>query len=315
MSKRLRPWLAAAFIVSASVAGCGQPEEEPVLATRTVATSTPTKQEFVERADAICLRMVETNKAEAARPKRRADEGLERLIERHDRMIRSLRVLEPPPGGEDRVGAVLFHLDRLQAAFRALRTLEGAEVLGPVAAIGVEMDAVARAAKRYGLFRRCGAYRENPGIQRALREQEQASKALPGPKRRTAPPPQTVELRRLASALVPTGRSVSRRQDCAVDDPAGPTTCVTIELAPVDRPIDVRRAELAILAARNGWTQLKPTEGKRPAGLLALHREDYDGTVWLAAPDCRRHLEAGDGPSPKAISTRCVDTIMVTTFR
>lgn len=315
MSKRLRPWLAAAFIVSASVAGCGQPEEEPVLATRTVATSTPTKQEFVERADAICLSMVETNKAEAARPKRRADEGLERLIERHDRMIRSLRVLEPPPGGEDRVGAVLFHLDRLQAAFRALRTLEGAEVLGPVAAIGVEMDAVARAAKRYGLFRRCGAYRENPGIQRLMREQDRAPEAVPAPKRRTAPPLHTVEMRRLASALVPTGRSVSRRQDCAVDDPARPTTCVTIELAPIDRPIAARRAEIAGLAARNGWTQLKPTAGKRPAGLLALHREDYDGTVWLAAPDCT-HPQPGDGPSPKAgRATRCVDTIMVMTFR
>jgi hypothetical protein len=46
-----------------------------------------------------------------------------------------------------------------------------------------------------------------------------------------------------------------------------------------------------------------------------LHREDYDGTVWLAGPDCTAHLQVGDGPSPKAAETRCIDTIMVTAFR
>jgi hypothetical protein len=121
-------------------------------------------------------------------------------------------------------------------------------------------------------------------------------------------------LRRLASALVPNGRSVSRQQDCAGGDPASPS-CVTIELAPADRPVAARRAEIARLASRSGWTQPQPTDGKWPVGLLALHREDYDATVWLAGPDCTPHAELGDGPSPKARSTRCVDTIMVTAFR
>lgn len=318
MSKHLRTALAAAFVLSAFAAGCGQAEEEPVAATRSRATEPPTKLEFVDRADRICRRMVEAGEAEAARPKR-PGAGLERAIELQGRMIRELRALEPPVGDEGRVRAVLLHLDRLQAAIRALETAEGEEVLAPVAAIGIEQDAVARAANRYGLFRRCGAYREIPGIRRILHEQERAPGALLGPggkplKPRTAPPSPADEMRRLASALVPPGRSVSRRQDCPGDEPASPT-CVTIELAPDDRPIAARHTELARLAARNGWTQLKPTSGRRPRSLLALHREGYDGTVWLARPACAHHLQFGDGPSPNARATRCVDTIMVIAFR
>ena len=107
---------------------------------------------------------------------------------------------------------------------------------------------------------------------------------------------------------------MSRRQDCAGGDSASPT-CVRIELAPIDRPIAARRAEIAALAARTGWTQPKPTAGKWPVGLLALHQEGYDGTVWLARPDCTPHVQVGDGPSPNARETRCVDTIMITAFR
>lgn len=319
MPKRLRPILTAAFVLSAFAAGCGQTREEPAAATRSEATDRPTKQEFVERADAICLRMVEASEAEAATLNRRPDAALERALDLQGRMIGELRALKPPTGDEAKVRAVLLHLDRLQAAIRALRTTEGEEVLVPVAAIGVEMDAVARAAHRYGLFRRCGAYRENPGIQRIMRDQDRAPEALLGPggkplKPRTAPQSPADEMRRLASNLVPPGRSVSRRQDCAGGDSVSPT-CVRIELAPIDRPIAVRRAEIAALAARNGWTQPKPTAGKWPVGLLALHQEGYDGTVWLAKPDCTPHVQVGDGPSPNARATRCVDAIMVTAFR
>ena len=319
MPKCLLPVLAAAFVLSAFAAGCGQTREEPVAATRGVATRTSTKHEFVERADAICLRMVEAGEADAATLKRRPDAAVERLIELQARMIRELRALEPPAGDEAQVREVLLHLDRLQAAIRALMTTEGEEVLAPVAAIGIEMDAVARAAHRYGLFRHCGAYRENPGIRRIMRDQPGPPEALLAPggkplKPRTAPPSPADQMRGLVSTLVPPGRSVSRRQDCAGDDPASPM-CVRIELAPIDRPIAARRAEIAGLAARHGWKQPKPTTGKWPVGLLVVHRDDYDGTVWLAGPACTPHPQVGDGPSPKAGATRCVDTIMVTAFR
>jgi hypothetical protein len=318
MSKRSRTALAAAFVLSAFSAGCGQAEQEPVSVKRSGAGEPLTKQEFVERADTICRRMVKASEAEAATLKRRPDAQLERMLELQGRMIRELRALEPPPGDEAEVRAVLLHLDRLQAAIRALETTEGEEVLAAVAAIGIEMDAVARAANRFPLFRRCGAYRENPGLRRIMREQERAPEALLGPggkplRPRTASPSPAVQMRRLASALIPRGRLVSRRQDCA--GVPGSPSCVRIELAPIDRSIAARRAEIAGLAARNGWTQPKPTAGKWPVGLLALHREDYDATVWLAGSDCTSHLRVGDGPSPKAGVTRCVDTIMVTAFR
>ncbi len=152
-----------------------------------------------------------------------------------------------------------------------------------------------------------------------MREQEGAREPLLGPggkppKPRPAPPSPAVQMRRLASNLVPPGRSVSRRQDCAGGDPALPS-CVTIELAPIDRPIAARREEIVGLAARHGWTQPRPRAGKWSVGLVALHRDDYDGTVWLAEDDCIRDPEVGDGPIPNARATRCVDTIMVTAFR
>jgi hypothetical protein len=309
MPKRLRPVLAFALVLSAVAAGCGQAGEEQAAATQPVATGPMTKRSFLERADAICNRMVEAA----------TDATLERAIELQGRMIGELRALEPPARDEAQVGAVLLHLDRLQAAMRALQTTEGEEVLVPVAAIGVEMDAVARAAKRYGLFRRCSAYREIPEIRQIMSEQEQTLEALlepagEPPNPQPAPPSTADELRRLASALVPEGRAVLRRQDCTGGAPASPS-CVTIELGPIDRPIAERRAELARLAAREGWTQPKPTEGEWPVGLLVLSHGEYDATVWLAAPECTTRLEDGDGPRPKARATRCVDTIMVKAFR
>jgi hypothetical protein len=319
MSKGLHLVLAAAFVLAALGAGCGQAREEPVSAAPRLSTGPLTKQEFVERADAICLRMVEASEAEAATLKRRPDAALGRAIELQGRMIRELRALKPLAGDEAQVRAVLLHLGRLQAAMRALKTTEGEEVLVPVAAIGVEMDAVARAANRYGLFRRCGAYQENPEIRQIVREQEQAPPRLLGPggkplKPRRGPPSPAVEMRRLAAALVPPGRTVLRRQDCAGGDPAS-SSCVTIELTPTERSTAARRAEIAGLAAREGWTQPKPTAGKWPVGLLVLHRGDYDATVWLARPDCTPQTQVGDGPNPKASMTRCVDTIMIQAFR
>ncbi len=152
MPKRLRPAVAAAVVLTALAAGCGQEREEPVLATRDAATRQPTKQEFVKRADATCLRMVEAGEAEAATLKRHPDLAVKRLLDLQARMIRELRALEPPAGGEAQIGVLLLHLDRLQAAIRALETTDGEEALVPVAAIGIEMDAVARAAHSYGLF-------------------------------------------------------------------------------------------------------------------------------------------------------------------
>jgi hypothetical protein len=319
MPKYSRAVLAAWFVLCAFAAGCGQARERTVATTLDAATRSPTKHDFVERADALCLRMVKAGEAEAATLKRRPDLAVRRLLDLQARLIRDLRALDAPAGDKAKVAAVLRHLDGLQPAIRALETTEGEEVLAAVAAIGVETDAVARAAHAYGLFRRCNAYQENPGIQRILRDQHRAPQPLLGPggkpvKSRPASLSPAAEMRLLASNLVPPGRSVSRRQDCAGRDPASPT-CVRLELAPIGRPIAARRREIAALAANEGWTQPKPTTGKWPVGVLALHREGYDGNVWLAKPDCASHLQAGDGPSPKAGATRCADTILVTAFR
>jgi hypothetical protein len=276
-----------------------------------------TRQEYIARADAICRRMVADSQAEAKALKARPARALERAIALQARMIADLRALQPPPGDKQRIRAVLIHLDRLQSAIRALRTTEGEEVLIPVAAIGVETDAVARAAKRYGLFRSCGAYRENPAIRRLLREDREEPEAVGSragkPLTRRAPAREP-EIRQLASALVPSGRSVLRRQDCAGGDRASPS-CVTVELAPTDESIAARRAAIERLARRAGWTQPRPDAGEWPVGLLVLHRSDYDATVWLAGPGCTPQLQVGDGPTPSATASRCVDTIMVTAFR
>lgn len=320
MSNRLHLFRAAATgVLSAVVAGCGQTGDEVIPAAPGVTTGALTKEEFVQRADAICVRMVEAGESETATPKARPNAALPRVIELQGRMIHDLRALEPPAGDEVEVREVLLHLGRLQGAMRALETTEGEEALAVVAAIGVETDAVARAANRYGLFRRCDAYRESAAIRRIMSEPEELPEPTLGSagkprKRATAPPPSVLEIRRLAVALVPSGRELLRRQDCAGGDPAS-VSCVTIELAPTDRPTGARRAEIARLAARDGWTQPSPTAGTWPLGLLALHRQDYDATVWLAARNCTPHLQVGDGPNPKARMSRCIDTIMVTSFR
>jgi hypothetical protein len=320
MARRLHSFRAAAVVVLFAVAaGCGQTGDELIPVASGITTGALTKEDFVQRADAICARMVEAGEAEAATPKARADVALERLIELQGRMIDDLRALKPPAGDEVEVREVLLHLGRLQGAMRALETTEGEEVLAVVAAIGVETDAVARAANRYGLFRRCDAYKENAAIQRITSEPEELPEPMLGSdlelrKPVTAPPPSVLEIRRLAVALVPSGREVLRRQDCAGGDPASPS-CVTIELALTDSPTGARRAEIARLAARDGWTQPSPTRGAWPVSLLALHRRDYDATVWLAARNCTPHLQVGDGPNAKARMSRCVDTIMVTGFR
>lgn len=315
MSRRLHPIRAAAAVVLAVVAaGCGQSGDELTPAAPGVTTGGLTKEQFVERADAICLQMIEAG----ATPKVRPDAALERVIELQGRMIDDLRGLEPPAGDEVEVREVLLHLERLQGAMRALDTTEGEEILALVAAIGVETDAVARAANRYGLFRRCQAFKENAAIRRMMSAPEELPEPTLGsdgkpPKPVTAPPPPVLEIHRLAAALVPSGREVFRRQDCAGGDPSSPA-CVMIELAPTDRPSAARRLEIVRLAARDGWTEPNPTTGKWPVGLLALHRQDYDATVWLAARNCTPHLQVGDGPNPKTQMSRCVDTIMVTGF-
>ena len=319
MARRLHPFRAAAAVVFLAVAAsCGRTGDELIPAAPGTTTGALTKEEFVQRADAICARMVEAGEAGAATPKTRPDAALDRVIGLQDRMIDDLRALEPPAGDEIEVGAVLLHLERLQSAVRALETTEGEEVLAVVAAIGVETDAVARAANRYGLFRSCDAYRESAAIRRILSEPEELPERTLGsdgrpPKPATTSPPSVLEIRRLAGALVPPSREVLRRQDCAGGDPASPS-CVTIELAPTDRPTAARRAEIARLAARDGWTQPSSTTGVWPVGLLALHRRDYDATVWLAGRNCTPHLQVGDGLNPKARMSRCVDTIMVIGF-
>jgi hypothetical protein len=320
MSKRFDRFRAAGMVVLFMVAaGCGQTGDELSPAAPGVTTGALTKEKFIQRADAICVQMVEASGAEAATPKARADAALERLIELQGRMIDDLRALGPPAGDEVEVREVLLHLGRLQGAMRALETTEGEEVLAVVAAIGVETDAVARAANRYGLFRRCDAYRKNAAIQRITSEPEELPEPMLGSDGEpqepvTAPPPSVLGIHRLAAALVPSGREVLGRQGCAGDDPPSPS-CVTIELALTDSPTGARGAEIARLAARDGWTQLSPTEGTWPLGLLALHRQDYDATVWLAARTCTPHLQVGDGPNPKTRMNRCVDTIMVTGYR
>jgi hypothetical protein len=231
-------------------------------------------------------------------------------IELQGRAIAELSALPTPRGDTREIGAVLLHLRRVQAAMRLLLEAKGEDALPAVAGIAVEMDAVARAAKRYGLFQGCGAYHEHPEVQRVLHDQRRL-RATRAPR-----PPAVPEIRRLASALVPPGSSVLRRQDCAGGDPSAPS-CVTIELNPHAGHAADRGAEIARLAARAGWTRLKPTStspgapsDRASSGPLAFHRDGYDATVWLARADCAPRL--GDGPNPSASSPGCVDTIMVT---
>jgi hypothetical protein len=325
MPRRVLPLLAGFLTLGALASACGQAREQD-LSSSPEADGPLTKQGFIARADAICERMNAESLAAAKRLKGRPPEEIGRsAIELHARAIAELSALHAPPGDTREIGAVLLHLRRLQAAMRLLLEAKGEDALPAVAGIAVEVDAVARAARRYGLFRGCGSYHENPGVQKVLREQFESKPLLQGPDGRPLRPraPLPVpDIRRLASGLVPAEHSVLKKDDWGGGDPP---SCVVIELALEDRPIAVRRAVIAPLAARAGWGQPSGrvvhtdrngrSEGKWPTGLLVLNRDGYDATVWLAAPDCTPDLKVGDGPNPKATAGRCVDTIMVTNFR
>jgi hypothetical protein len=321
MFKRLLPLLAAPLALAALASGCGQARDAEAPSSSPAALAGPlTKREFIARADAICERMNTESVAVAAkRTTLSPDELGKRALELQGRAIRQLRALRPPAGDERRIEAVLLHLDRLQFALRALLDDEGEDTLPAVAAIAVETDAVARAAKRYGLFRRCGAYRESPEIQALLRGEEPVLRGPDGKvlKPQAPRPPAVPEIRRLASALVPSGAAVLERRDCAGGAPGSPP-CVTIELNPAGSAVNERRAEIARLAARAGWKRLKltgdrpnPTSDRPHSGVLVFHLDRYHATIWLAGPDCAPQLQVGDGPNPTASTRRCVDTIMV----
>lgn len=315
MTGRVLPLLAGLLTLGALASACGQARDGGD-SSRPGAHRPLTKQEFIARADAICERMTAASIAAAKRLKGRPPEEIGKsAIALQERAIAELATLPAPPGDTREIGAVLLHLRRLQAAIRALVEAKSEDALPAVAGIAVETDAVARAAKRYGLFRSCGAYHENRDVQRILRDQPR----LLGPDgkavKRPAPRPRAVpKIRRLAAALVPPGNSVVRRQDCAGGDPSAPA-CVTIELDPRGTDAADRGAEIARLAARAGWTPLKPSAtspvglSDRPAShVVAFHRQGYDATVWLAGADCTPRREVSEGRNP---TRSCVDTIMV----
>jgi hypothetical protein len=318
MPKRLPPLLACFLALGAFASACGQTRDGD-------ASSAPgadrplTKQEFVARADAICKRMTAQSIAAATRLRGRPPEEIgNSALELQGRAIAELSALPVPPADRREIAAVLAHLRRLQAATRLLVEAKGEDALPAVAGIAVETDAVARAAKRYGLFQDCGAYNENPDVQRILRDQQR----LRGPNgigvKPVAPREWAIlEIRRFAAALVPTGSSVSRRQNCAGGDSSAPS-CVTIELNPSGTDVADRAAQITRLAARAGWTRLKLSAtssgapSDRPASaVLAFHREGYDATVWLAGAGCTPRLQGSDGPDPRASSRSCIDTIRV----
>ena len=324
MRKHVPLLVAASLALAALASACGQARETdaPSAAPAPVGGSSA-KQEFIERADAICERMNAEGITIARRLKGRSPEEIgKRVLELQGRAIKELSALPMPPGDERKIGAVLAHMRGLQAAMRLLFDAKGEDALPAVAGIAVEMDAVARAAKRYGMFQDCGAYHENPAVRKILDEQEDTGPILRGPDGKIlkppAPrPPAVPEIRRLASALVPPGSSVLRRQDCAGGDPGSPS-CVTIELSPAGSRVNERRAEIVRLAARAGWKQLtltgdrsNPTTDRPHSGVVAFHRDRYEATVWLAGPDCAPQLQVGDGPNPTASTRRCIDTIMV----
>ena len=316
------------LVLLMGLAGCGEvpagddsppkAARESSAGTKTSGLQPPTRQEFIARADAICERMVSDAKPLKGTSN---DEAFARALALQGRALRELRALTPPPGDERRVNDVLLHLERLQRAMSALEKTEGEEVLAVVAAIGVEMDAVARAANRYGLFRSCGAWEELPGIQRIVRGQGQ-DRILRGPdgkplaRRGSAPirppaSPPAQELRGFASALVPSGRRVVSRQFCGGGAPEALPTCVILELAPQDKSLAIRHAEVERLAARSGWKKAKRVDGRWSPGALVLFRDDYHASVTLASPKCREQTQRGDGPDPKATLRRCLDRIMV----
>jgi hypothetical protein len=317
MPSRALTLFAVSIVLAASAAACGQAADT---ATSGATPRRPlTKREFIVRADAVCLRMVRSVEQQPEVVKRSPEKGLPKMVELLGRMTRELRVLRPPPGDEDEVQAVLLHLDRLRTSLRASESADGEQILAAVAAFGVESDAVARAAHGYGLFRSCSAFREIPEIRKIARRQSLTAAVL---RRQAAKPIRTgpsgrsraLAIRATAFALIPRDRSMLRHQDCA-GSTAGAPSCVTIELAPSGNSLAERRAAIAVLAARQGWRELAPTSGRRREGLLVLHRDRDDATVWLAPPGCKPGSQVTDGPSASVRRTSCADTIMVINVR
>jgi hypothetical protein len=314
--------LVASLALSSVVSACGQakePHDTPPVAGAPARDVVMTRREFIARADAICEGMNRQSVAAAKQLQGRpVDEILARALAIQGSAIRELRALERPPGDEKQIEEVLRHMQRLQELSRMLDT-EGEEILGVVAGIAVETDAVARAAKRYGLFRKCAAYPELPNVQRIMR----GEKPLPGLERgpdgkpvlpallrppvgRPAPSP-LGELRRLANRLVPQGREVVRRIDCTGDRTV---MCLIIELDPGEAPLGARQAEIGRLAKREGWKEMHASGGERPIGMLQLQRGEDQASIRLVTPPCRE--QSRDGPDTgNPAPTRCVDTIML----
>jgi hypothetical protein len=325
MPKRLFPLLGALLALSAFAAGCGQAREaDAPSASSAGGDGTPSKPEFVARAGAICERMTAESVAEAQKARSLSAEELgRRAVELQGRALRELRALPVPRGDEQRVGTVLLHLERLQQATRALVDAEGEDALPAVAAIAVETDAVARAAKRYGLFRGCGAYHESPEIQRILHPGDPGEQIARGPYgkplKRLGPQNATrplavspaTEIRRLGAGLVPPGRRVVSRKFCGGGDLEPLPTCLILELAPQDKALALRLAEFERLVTRKGWNHARRVDGERSAEVLLLFRDSYNATVTLASPKCRDHTQMSDGPRPTPSVQRCFDRIMV----
>jgi cytochrome c556 len=285
---RLRPVLAALLALAAVAAGCGSaPEGE---------ASGLTRQQYVVRADTICNRMLEDAKSLRGRS---PEQQLKQVLAIQGRMIERLRTLTPPAGDEQAVGDVLRNLERLQAATKAFVETEDEEVLGAAAGIAVEMDAVDQASRRYGLFRRCGAFRVSPALHKLI--DEPTPKPKPPPPVRPAAP--TGDLPGAARALVPRGSRVLSQEDCGG---GGVSFCVTISLDPGKASVTSRRAAYLRRALQGGWREITPDDGPKP-GLLLLRRGDREEVVWITSAACPQGV--GDGPA--AAPRRCADTIMV----
>lgn len=290
---RLRPLFAAPLAVAVLAAGCG-----PAPKSERSAASGLTRQEYAARADAICERMLDESKSLRGRPRQ---QQLQQALAIQARMIHRLRALTPPRGDERAVGTVLRRLERLQAAAKALVRTEGEEVLGAAAAIAVEMDAVDQASRRYGLFRRCGAFRVSPKLHELIHAPK------PTPLAPTPRPRQTSDLDAAARDLVPQGRRVLAQADCGG---GGQAFCVTISLEPSRASVRSRRAAFLRRALQRGWTEIVPDDRGR-GGVLLLRRGDREAVVWVSPANCK--AQPGDGPDSAPAARRCVDTIMLHT--
>ena len=320
--RRLLVFLVASLALSAVASACGQAKEPTKtlsVAERPARDVVMTKHEFIARADAICERMNAQSVAAATQLRGRpVEEMLARALSIQGTAIRGLRALERPPGDEKQIEEVLRHMQRLQEVSRMLDT-EGEEILGVVAGIAVETDAVARAAKRYGLFRKCAAYRELPDVQRILHGEKPSPGLERGPDGKPVLPaillrppvrgpgrPPLGELRELANRLIPPGRRVVRRIDCTGDRGV---VCFVIELDPGEAPLGTRQAEIGRLARRAGWKLIAASGGESPLGMVQLRRGDDQASIRLVSPPCEQIGDAPDRSRP--VPTRCVDTIML----